>query len=192
MEIAAIPFVANAPEGDYGQVGSLVTGSNTTPVSIGSIPWGQCGPDASLYNSDLNPFVGKISTSSNGLSNPIGAIVTEHSVNNPGAGSKILSMVPFLSVAETKPVYSLLEIFWETSLQGKIQTLNSLIDAQDNNVIGTTVTSTSFAESLGNANEITPFNFVTGSSGNINTQLTSAAILQVVDQTGADLSLIHI
>ena len=186
MEIAAIPFVANAPEGDYGQVGSLVTGSNTTPVSIGSIPWGQCGPDASLYNSDLNPFVGKISTSSNGLSNPVGAIVTEHSVNSPGSGTKVLSMVPFLSVAETKPVYSLLEIFWETSLQGKIQTLNSLINAQDNNVIGTTVTSASFAESLGNANEITPFNFITGSSGNINTQLTSAVILQVVDQTGAD------
>ena len=186
MEIAAIPFVANAPEGDYGQVGSLVTGSNTTPVSIGSIPWGQCGPDASLYNSDLNPFVGKISTSSNGLSNPVGAIITEHSVNSPGSGTKVLSMVPFLSVAETKPVYSLLEIFWETSLQGKIQTLNSLINAQDNNVIGTTVTSASFAESLGNANEITPFNFITGSSGNINTQLTSAVILQVVDQTGAD------
>jgi hypothetical protein len=39
-------------------------------------------------------------------------------------------MQPFLSVAETKPVYSLLEIFWETSLQGKINTLNSLIDSQ--------------------------------------------------------------
>jgi len=120
------------------------------------------------------------------LSNPVGAIVTEHSVNSPGSGTKVLSMVPFLSVAETKPVYSLLEIFWETSLQGKIQTLNSLIDAQDNNVIGTTVTSTSFAESISNSAIITPFNFVTGSSGNINTQLTSAAILQVVDQTGAD------
>ncbi len=192
MEIAAIPFVANAPEGDYGQVGTSNTNpvggtpSVATPISIGSIPWGQCGPDASLYNSDLNPFVGKISTSSNGLSNPIGAIVTEHSVNNPGTGNKTLSMVPFLSVAETKPVYSLLEIFWETSLQGKIQTLNSLIDAQDDNVIGTTVTSTSFAESISNSVIITPFNFVTGSSGNINTQLTSAAILQVVDQTGAD------
>ncbi len=188
-EIAAIPFVANAPEGDYGQVGQNQDPNNPqiySPVSIGSIPWGQCGPDASLYNSDLNPFVGKISTSSNGLSNPIGAIVTEHSVNNPGTGSKTLSMVPFLSVAETKPVYSLLEIFWETSLQGKIQTLNSLIDAQDDNVIGTTVTSASFAESLGNANEITPFKFKTGSSGNIDVQLTSATILQVVDQTGAD------
>ena len=54
-------------------------------------------------------------------------------------------MVPFLSVAETKPVYSLLEIFWETSLQGKIQTLNSLIETlKMNNVIGTTVTSASF------------------------------------------------
>ena len=189
MEIAAIPFVANAPEGDYGQVGQNQDPNNPqiyNPVSIGSIPWGQCGPDASLYNSDLNPFVGKISTSSNGLSNPIGAIVTEHSVNNPGTGNKTLSMVPFLSVAETKPVYSLLEIFWETSLQGKIQTLNSLIDAQDDNVIGTTVTSASFAESLGNANEITPFKFKTGSSGSIDVQLTSAAILQVVDQTGAD------
>jgi len=190
MEIAAIPFVANAPEGDYGQTGTFVdttvTPNVTAPVSIGSIPWGQCGPDASLYNSDLNPFIGKISTSSNGSSNPIGAIVTADSVNSPGAGTKVLSMVPFLSVAETKPVYSLLEIFWETSLQGKIQTLNSLINAQDNNVIGTTVTSVSFAESLGNTNEITPFNFITGSSGDINTQLTSAAILQVIDQTGTD------
>ena len=192
MEIAAIPFVANAPEGDYGQTGTFidttVTPNVTTPVSIGSIPWGQCGPDASLYNSDLNPFVCKISTSQNGISNPVGAEVSATSYTNPGApqAGKILSMVPFLSVAETKPMYSLLEIFWETSLQGKIQTLNSLIDAQDDNVIGTTVTSASFAESLGNANEITPFNFITGSSGNINTQLTSAVILQVVDQTGAD------
>ena len=190
MEIAAIPFVANAPEGDYGQTGTFldttVTPNVTAPVSIGSIPWGQCGPDASLYNSDLNPFIGKISTSQNGIVNPIGAIVTANSVNSPGSGTKVLSMVPFLSVAETKPVYSLLEIFWETSLQGKIQTLNSLINAQDNNVIGTTVTSVSFAESLGNTNEITPFNFITGSSGDINTQLTSAAILQVIDQTGTD------
>ena len=186
MEIAAIPFVANAPEGDYGQVGTTEVAGVTVPNSIGSTPWGQCGPDASLYNSDLNPFIGKISTSSNGSSNPIGAIVTADSVNSPGAGTKVLSMVPFLSVAETKPVYSLLEIFWETSLQGKIQTLNSLIDAQDDNVINTTVTSISFAESLGNTGLITGFNFVTGSSGDINTQLTSAIILQVVDQTGAD------
>jgi len=192
MEIAAIPFVANAPEGDYGQAGTFldttVTPNVTAPVSIGSIPWGQCGPDASLYNSDLNPFVCKISTSENGISNPIGAEVSAISYTNPGGAvaGKILSMVPFLSVAETKPVYSLLEIFWETSLQGKIQTLNSLIDAQDDNVIGTTVTSAGFAESLGNANEITPFKFKTGSSGNIDVQLTSAAILQVVDQTGAD------
>ena len=192
MEIAAIPFVANAPEGDYGQAGTFldttVTPNVTAPVSIGSIPWGQCGPDASLYNSDLNPFVCKISTSENGISNPVGAEVSATSYTNPGAAGagKILSMVPFLSVAETKPVYSLLEIFWETSLQGKIQTLNSLIDAQDDNVIGTTVTSANFDESVSNSAVVTPFKFKTGSSGNIDVQLTSATILQVVDQTGAD------
>ena len=97
MEIAAIPFVANAPEGDYGQTGTFVdttvTPNITAPVSIGSIPWGQCGPDASLYNSDLNPFVGKISTSQNGISNSIGAIGHRASVTliHGQAGKKLIN-----------------------------------------------------------------------------------------------------
>jgi len=61
-----------------------------------------------------------------------------------------------------------------------------LIDAQDSNIIGTTVTSANFAESIGNSAIVTAFNFKSGTNASIGTQLTSATILKVVDQTGVD------
>ena len=172
MEIASIPFVVSAPEGDYGQVGSDFDNATgiTTPVSIGSIPWGQSPITQPFYNSDLNPFALKIDTTPNGKVDQIGAVVpivpggVGADTNANAAGfNGINTMVPFLSVAETKPVYSLLEIFWETSLQGKINTLNSLINSQYAGISSITSSSGSFTENdavetkIGNS-----FSFVTG------------------------------
>ena len=172
MEIASIPFVVSAPEGDYGQVGSDFDSATgiTTPVSIGSIPWGQSPITQPFYNSDLNPFALKIDTTPNGKVDQIGAVVpiapggVGADTNANAAGfNGINTMVPFLSVAETKPVYSLLEIFWETSLQGKINTLNSLINSQYAGISSITSSSGSFAESDVVATKIgDSFSFVTG------------------------------
>ena len=157
MEIAAIPFVASAPEGDYGQVGQNQDATNPQiyiPVSIGSIPWGQSPITQPFYNSDLNPFALKIDTTSNGKVDQTGTVVPivpgavgATTTANAAGGSNINTMVPFLSVAETKPVYSLLEIFWETSLQGKISVLNDLISSQFAGISSSTISSNTFAES---------------------------------------------
>ena len=170
MEIAAIPFVASSPEGDYGQVGTLVSGNNTTPVSIGSIPWGVSPVTQPFYNSDLNPFAMKIDTTPNGKVDQTGTVVpivpgAVGAVTNANAsgGTNINSMVPFLSVAETKPVYSLLEIFWETSLQGKLSVLNNLISSQFGGISSITQSSATFLESDAIGTKIgNSFAFITG------------------------------
>jgi hypothetical protein len=58
-----------------------------------------------LYQLQTHPLIGRISTS-----NSIGA--------------KGDSMIPFLGVYETKPDYSLLDLFWETASTGLISDLN--------------------------------------------------------------------
>ena len=112
MEIQAIPFVASSPAGEYG-------------TSAGAIPWGITAPVSSMYNTDSNPFVTKINQSAN----------TNNEIGGKVLASTIRSTTPFLSVAETDPVYSLLDIYWETSLSGNLGTLNSLVNAQYGGVV---------------------------------------------------------
>ena len=57
-------------------------------------------------------------------------------------------MEPFLSVAETKPVFSLLDIFWETTLSGDLVELNNAIDSQYAGVVGSNFTAAEFSESI--------------------------------------------
>jgi hypothetical protein len=91
-------------------------------------------------------------------------------------------MVPFLSVAETKPVESLLDIYWETSLSGSIVVLNDLIDSQYGGLIGANFQATTFPESVTDADVIgSPFNFTDG-SGN----LVSPADVTIVDWSVID------
>jgi len=62
-----------------------------------------------LYQLDTNPIVARISTT-----NGIGVVAAD--------------MVPFLSIYETKPVSSLLDIFWETTSTGLIADINANIN----------------------------------------------------------------
>jgi len=189
MEIAAIPFVANAPEGDYGQIGTSNTNptsgtpSVATPVSIGSIPWGISPVTQPFYNSDLNPFAFKIDTTSNGkvdqtgivvpiVPGAVGAVTTAQAAG----GNAINTMIPFLSVAETKPVFSLLEIFWETSLQGKLSVLNDLINSQLPGIGTSTISSNTFPESTPVATKLgNSIQFITGGG----TTVTDSTLLVV-------------
>jgi hypothetical protein len=177
MEIASIPFVALALEGEYGSnkkaseyfydAGGSVVNTETTTIPTGSIPWGKVGPDPAFYNADSNPLVVRIDSSSNANNFP-GARVTSYSINPvspdpPEPAQTRLSMVPVLSVAETKPDYSLLDIFWETSLSGNLTDLNALISAQYGGLVGTNFAPTSFPESTPSGDQLgVDFNFKNG------------------------------
>ena len=163
LEIQAIPFKPLVPAGEYGKTAieqsyiyenspdfntGAIVAINEIPVATGAIPWGRTGPDSSFYNADSNPFVFKGDQSQN-KKNPIGAVVSQSSVNSiPLSNSTIFSMVPFLSVAETKPVESLLDIYWETSLSGNLVNLNSLVATQSDGVTASNFEAANFPESI--------------------------------------------
>ena len=70
-----------------------------------------------FYQLSTTPIIGRISTV-----NKIGVIASDVAAANPP--SVLHTMNPFLSVYETAPVVSLLDIFWETSSSGLISDLN--------------------------------------------------------------------
>lgn len=182
MEIAAIPFEPNVAEGDYGQTGTT-TGPPAITTLIGSIPWGTTGPDPSLYNTDANPLVMRGSSAENG-ENTIGAYVTINSVNDSPVLQDVLSMIPFLSIAETKPVYSLLDIYWETSLSGELSILNSLVDSQYGGLTGSNFLGGNFLESDSVSTQVgNDFNFTDGAGNVINSGVTISS-LSIVDSNG--------
>ena len=178
MEIQAIPFKPAVTSGEYGESAILQTYNyftpgdpssgiediNEIPEPTGKIPWGTTGPDPSIYDGESNPLVVKISSAENS-NNPIGARVFSTSVyNTPPNNNNQLSMVPFLSIAETKPVYSILDIFWETSLSGNLITLNSLINSQYGGLVSSNFSESSFPESINSEQAIgSDFDFITGS-----------------------------
>lgn len=202
MEIAAIPFKPDAPSGEYGAIntaieyfynpGPEVSSVEEVTAPTGAIPWGTTGPDASLYNTDSNLFVIKGNQSEN-INNPIGAYVTADSINaannNPvGIPNGVLSMVPFLSVAETKPVESLLNIFWETSLSGNLVELNALVDSQYGGLTGSNFTAANFSESITDANAIgNAFNFTDGSGNPVAATGVTINSISVVDLDGTSI-----
>lgn len=74
-----------------------------------------------FYNGESNPLVARLSTNKK-----IGV------ENVSPAGPVTLGMVPYLSVYETKPVTSNLDIYWETSTSGLVTELNHSILTEDN------------------------------------------------------------
>ena len=199
MEIAAIPFKPDALSGEYGESSILQTYNyiggnpanaiesvNEVPEPTGAIPWGTTGPDASLYNADSNLFVIRGGQSEN-INNPIGAYVTADSINadnnNPvGIPNTVLSMVPFLSIAETKPVESLLDIFWETSLSGNLVELNALVDSQYGGLIGSNFISADFYESITDTGVVgTAFNFTDGAGNPVAATSVIINSISIVD-----------
>jgi uncharacterized protein (TIGR02145 family) len=72
-----------------------------------------------FYQLESNPLIARISTT-----NDIGVVAVENSAVSPYP-SNPNNMLPYLGVYETKPDYSLLDIFWETSTSGLISDLNT-------------------------------------------------------------------
>ena len=87
---------------------SLANDSNFLPTTVTN-PSGTAS--SNIYQLQSNPSIARISTV-----NAIGVTATSSSTTN---------MVPFLSVYETKPTQSDLDIFWETTTMGFISDINA-------------------------------------------------------------------
>ena len=97
-------------------------------------------------------------------------------------------MYPYLSVSETQPVESQLEIFYESSTSGNFVDLNRQVVADYAGVSGTTVTSGNFDESEPlSSTVITSFSF-TDSATNELTLNNTPLITQVLDANGVDVT----
>jgi len=202
-ELAAIPFVANSsptvgPFGFKGEYGAVRT-TNLTPGAsvytsseyLGSIPWGDVSDKQSFFGAEQNPFIMQFSTSAN-YANPIGAIVSGEGDSNYTVPTypTTVAMQPILSIAETEPVMSVLELFYETSSNGLIEVLNSSVIATYNGAVGITNTAGTFLESVGNSAELgNAFKFVNGSGIEITSNIASVTINKAVRQNAPTIDI---
>jgi hypothetical protein len=171
--------VALGYQGDYGSTTQYIpnptvdSNNNQTGsvkiVPTGSIPWGDVADKPSFYAADQNPFIMKVGQVGN-LSNPVGAIVCGPDllaatvVHDTNRADGVVTMEPILSVAETKPTYSVLELFYETAMSNKLETLNGMIDTNYNGAVRINASSGSFPESTDIGTNVGPaFSFINGS-----------------------------
>ena len=125
LELATSPFEASI------QPASEFQNPNNTGTIPAQIPWGTIGASQSFYKQEENTLaiglrVGtqdpqpQLTVPTNRL-NTLGATVTDNTLADIIAGpTGIACMTPFLSVSETIPVDSALEIFYESSTSGNI------------------------------------------------------------------------
>ena len=129
--------------------------------TTGAIPWGTTPAEQSFYNVEINPLAAVIKVGSeesqpqltqpqgNEL-NTLGAKVSGATLPPPPpaipSAATLFSMVPFLSVSETEPVESQLEIFYESSTSGNFVELNRSVTADYAGVAGVSETTGAFLE----------------------------------------------
>jgi len=109
--------------------------------------------DLTFYNIDTNPFIARLSTAEKAIGWP-----AEQTVN-PVLISGVYewNMQPFLSIYETAPVESLLDIYWETTSAGYIADINSESLTGYTGITSFQNISWDFPESKGPGDAITSF-----------------------------------
>jgi hypothetical protein len=97
-----------------------------------------------FYQLETQPSIARISTT-----NSIGVVAYENTglANNPPDTD---SMAPYLSVYETKPIFSLLDVFWETSTTGLISDLNADVLVGYEGAVGLSDVNWDFTEAKNN------------------------------------------
>ena len=187
LELANSPFDSTAVKGAF----------SNDPAKI---PWGDAGAVQNFYNVEQNPLaivvkIGSEETQPN-LTQPgapqlntLGARVTDiGTFPVPASPPRIGCMYPFLSVSETEPVESLLEIFYETSTSGNFVDLNDTVLADYGGVTKSSVTLGSFNEDVSSGTDIiTSFDFQ-DSAGNTLTLDSVPVITQVLDSNDNDVT----
>ena len=185
LELANSPFEASAAQGPF-----------LNELAASQLPWGIAGAEQSFYNVEQNPLAVEIKVGaeeSQPQLDPIvlttlGAKVT--TIANP-PGVNVACMIPFLSVSETKPVESELEIFWESSTSGDFVELNKSVLADYAGVSGVSATSGSFNEddTVSPVTQIlTNFKFQ-DSAGNNLTLDGVPVVTQILDNNGNDVTV---
>ena len=183
---------ATGNQGDYGgvtQYNPNGVAEATATINAGRIPYGDVGDVQSFYGSEQNPFIIKVGQVGN-HGNPIGAIVcgkgegaggpTAYAIphdtnwNSSVAGTPGTplqdqrNMEPVLSVAETKPVFSVLDLYYETAMTGKLEILNGMINTNYNGAVRINASSGTFPESTPSGTDVgVAFKFVDGSGADI-------------------------
>mgnify|MGYP003131911574 CR=1 FL=1 len=169
----------------------------TDPDLRTKIPWGFPGQYQNFISVEQNPSaiglkIGaedpqpSLTRPDGRLLNTLGARVTGEII--PAPINRIGCMYPYLSVSETTPVESLLEIFYESSTSGNFVDLNRSVIADYAGVAGTTVTSGNFEE-----DEVTGFTIISGfsfvdSASNELILNDTPLITQVLDANGVDVT----
>jgi len=124
----------------------VVTISNMSKLDLGNLITNPAYPilPNSIYKAETDPFVARISTDKRfGIvaGDSVNPCISTDSKPNPDdpllpplidVNNTQFAIGPVLSVSETKPVESLLDIFWETSTSGLISELNDNIKNTDN------------------------------------------------------------
>tara|TARA_B100001250_G_scaffold380936_1_gene372794 strand:- start:3529 stop:8157 length:4629 start_codon:yes stop_codon:yes gene_type:complete len=180
-------------KGDYGSTlrytpqGTDSAKGVTVTVPTGSIPWGDVADKESFFQADQNPFIIKIGQVSN-YDNAVGAIVCGGPLftavpHDSNYASGVRTMEPTLSIAETKPVFSKLAIFWETSSSGKLEELNAAINTNDNGAVQVDASSGTFPESTVTLANVGPqFQFIDGSGALITNVSGTPTVTKVYRQ----------
>ena len=187
LELANSPFEATAAQGPF-----------LNELGGSQLPWGIAGAEQSFYNVEQNPLAAGIKIGAEeaqpNLTHPtspvlftLGAWVT--GVTNPPLATNIGCMIPFLSVSETTPVESEIEIFWETSTSGDFVELNKTVLADYAGVGGVSANAASFAEDDTNPTAILQ-NFKFQDSAGNNLVLDGVPVItQILDNNGNDVTV---
>jgi hypothetical protein len=137
-----------------------------------------------FYQLETQPSIARISTT-----NSIGVIAYENQQTG-GYPANINSMAPYLSVYETKPVYSLLDIFWETSSTGLISDLNTDVLTGYDGAVDLSDILWSFTEQSDPTNPVSKY--ITNGfypRSNTGTPINSnSAVLTVTNQNGTSVN----
>ncbi|NQY55945.1 MAG: hypothetical protein HRT86_05560 [Ilumatobacteraceae bacterium] len=208
FEIANSPFNSQAIFGDF-RNGALYDGSGGpgSLVSEAQLPFKPAtgtnfagGANQAFYGVESNPLAVQINVgleenqpNLNDRTGPdalgtytLGALVTDE--GGAAAPPTVASMRPFLSVSETEPDTSALQLFWETGDTGDIVELNrNLNDAYDG-VVTSELGFNSFDEDVIPGADITPdFSFLDGSGSQITTGI-SVLSYTILDGNGIDVT----
>tara|TARA_R110002020_G_scaffold387042_1_gene597780 strand:- start:13776 stop:18989 length:5214 start_codon:yes stop_codon:yes gene_type:complete len=167
LEVANVPFTVGATSGGTAIQGAYSnTSSINEAITVPQVAWGEPGALSSVFNIDQNPLSGVLTVGvqeSQPNLNPdilatLGARVSEFSLP---ASPEILCMTPYLSISETEPVETNLELFYETSTCGNFVTLNDEVRLSFTGVDAVTETTGDFYESdIIGASAVNGFSFV--------------------------------
>ena len=202
LELANSPFDALATKGEFNNVSRVFDTLGAAVVTFPQIPWGTAGAEQSFYNVEQNPLCAglKVGTEEGQpqLTEPtipllytLGAYVTTQAYPTV-LGGATACMVPYLSISETEPVESLIDIFWETTTTGNLVFLNDQVLDEYAGVLSSTSTLGVVAEddAIGHITN-NDFKF-TDSSGNWITldgpAGVGAVITEILDNNGNDVT----